>query len=598
MKYERKLTFIKALAELDKLTNIRNELANKLQKKFEELDINQKELIVLDLVEAASSHEAFIEPIINIKSLNIEEIINLINNRITNNLNSLKEIDDRCYTLLKILLKLKRLDINCSIDFISRLHKLIQELFSQNIIWNYWNNPNNPNYQNHIVNYLFRNKSLVNLMAIHIINIYRQEEDKSENSSTLQQIRNFEKFIIPVYLHIAQKIEETRNTLAPLSIISIILDLSAEVQPMAKFGNINLKEVYRAVVNYKKFDSTLTEYLSLLYNTALIYGFLDKLKQQWSHISDGYKSFILELILDKAFYTDKMLVDYYILLSRNIHEKYENIILHKNKKDKFWYKNIVIDNLTRKENNKLSIIHEETIRFLLSDILNKEWLREDDITQKVKEFIKKHASKIFEEDYIYGMLELLVTSKQKLNVDYTSDNFGQKILENFINVNDNNSHILEFLFANAEYILKKKDILRLIRKIIEELSKELSKTQEDHIKLLGEARHLINNIDIDLIERVFDELIDIKDNATPYKLFLLIIEENKQTLNNEFIKDIKDKLNNIKEHSNDEETIKTINAILEHLRTVLMPINKAKTKTEVIQIKLKKSGLNRREHTK
>ncbi|MBA2848695.1 hypothetical protein G4V39_02260 [Thermosulfuriphilus ammonigenes] len=565
MKYERKLTFIKALAELDKLINIRNELANKLQKKFEELDINQKELIILDLVEAASSHEAFIEPIINIKSLNIGEIINLINNRITNNLNFLKEIDDRCYTLLKILLKLKRLDINCSIDFIRRLHTLIQELFSQNIIWNYWNNPNNPNYQNHIVNYLFRNKSLVDLMAIHTINIYRQEKDKSENSNTLQQIRNFEKFIISVYLRMAQKIEETRNTLAPLSIISIILDLSAEVQPMANFGNINLKEVYGAVVNYKKLDSTLTEYLSLLYNTALIYGFLDELEQQWSHISDGYKSFILELILDEAFYTDKMLVDYYILLSRNIHEKYENIILHKNKKDKFWYKNIVIDNLTRKENNKLSIIHKETIRFLLSDILNKEWLREDDITQKVKEFIKKHISKIFEEDYIYSMLELLVTSKQRLDVDYTSDNFGQKILENFINVNDNNSHILEFLFANAEYILKKKDILRLIRKIIEELSKELSKTQEDHIKLLGEARHLINNIDIDLIERVFDKLIDIKDNATPYKLFLLIIEENKQTLNNEFIKDIKDKLNNIKEHSNDEETIKTIDAILEHL---------------------------------
>ena len=98
-----------------------------------------------------------------------------------------------------------------------------------------------------------------------------------------------------------------------------------------------------------------------------------------------------------------------------------------------------------------------------------------------------------------------------------------------------------------------------------ELNKELPKIQENHIKLLENIRNFIKNMEIDLIEKVFDKLIDIKDYATPYKLFLLIIEENKQALNNDFIKDVKDKLNNIREQSNDEETIKTIDAILEHL---------------------------------
>jgi len=562
MRRERKLAFIKALAELDKLTDIRSELANKLQKKLEDFNIEQKELIILDLVEAAFSNEEFIETII--KSLNVEEIISLINNGIANNLNLIEKIEDRHYTLLKILLKLEMINTKYSIDYINKLHALIQQLFSHNFIWDYWNNPTHPNYQNHIVNYLFKKKSLADIMLIHTINIYRQEKDKSGNSNTLQQIRNFEKFIIPVYLRMVQKIEEIRNTLKPLSIISIILNLSTEVQPLGNFGNVNLNEIYKAVVDYKKLDDNLTEYLSLLYDAGLIYDFLDNLEQQWNYIYNEYKFSVLELILDRNFYSDEILIDFYILLSNNIYEKYKNVILKKNKEDKFWYKNIVINNLDE-DDGKLSVIHKETIRFLLSDILNKEWLEEKDITEKVKEFIKRHISEIFEEDYIHDMFKLLVESKHRLDVDYTSNNFGQTILNNFINVDDNNFHILEFLFTNAEYILKKQDISRLTKRIVEGLNKELPKIQENHIKLLEKTRNFIKNMGIDLIEKVFDKLIDIKDDATPYKLFLLIIEENKQALNDDFIKDVKDKLNNIREQSNDEETIKTIDAILEHL---------------------------------
>ena len=323
MRRERKLAFIKALAELDKLTDIRGELANKLQKKLEDFNIEQKELIISDLAEAAFPNEEFIETIIT--SLNVEEIISLINNRITNNLNLIEKIGNHYYTLLKILLKLEMINTKYSIEYINKLHALIQQLFGQNLIWDYWNNPTHPNYQNHIVNYLFKKKSLADVMLIHTINIYRQEKDKSGNSNTLQQIGNFEKFIIPIYLRIAQKVEEPRNTLVPMSIISIILDLSAEALPLGNFGNVNLNEIYKAVVDYKKLGDNLTEYLSLIYNINLIYDFLYEMEQQLDYIHNEYKSFILEKILDKSFYTDNILVDYHILLSRNVPEKYKKL---------------------------------------------------------------------------------------------------------------------------------------------------------------------------------------------------------------------------------------------------------------------------------
>ena len=190
MRREGKLAFIKALAELDRLSNIRGEITNRLQEKLETLKIEHKELIILDLVEGASSNEEFIETII--KSLNIEEIINLINNRVKNSINSnlIEEIESRHYILVKMLLKLKMIDTKYSIAYIKNIYELFQKLLNQ--IWDYWNNPTHANYQDHIANYVFKNKSLADIMLIHIINIYRQDKDKSEDpNSAIHYVYNF-----------------------------------------------------------------------------------------------------------------------------------------------------------------------------------------------------------------------------------------------------------------------------------------------------------------------------------------------------------------------------------------------------------------------
>ncbi len=278
------------------------------------------------------------------------------------------------------------------------------------------------------------------------------------------------------------------------------------------------------------------------------------------HILFSFRFFtnvlILEIILEQGLYIDKILIDFCILLSEKIPEKYKEAITNKTEQNEYWYRKYVLDNLS-KDNE---ILHDETLKFLQ---FMENWQMDEEMKEKVKEFIKSNINKIFENENIYEVFKYLIDNQETFEVNYTTKNIGKIFIDIFIDLNNENEK-LNYVYEHIDKIFKKRELKSFTLKLFEKIIENLNVLNEYQYEILEINKSLLK-MDKGYIEKYFEKLEDIYNNKYPFLLFKKIVESNNRKLNQDLKKDFKEKLKEIKENVKTNEIENAINEIIKIL---------------------------------
>jgi len=554
MEHKEKISFLQVLSELDKKMNIEHELLPKLEEKLQDKNDDEKEKIILDLVKGIQNNENFLIEIMKLKNIGLNKTIQRVNARIINNPDGIKKIEDKHVLLIKILLKKELLYENVSKDYITRFINFITNNTGQ--VYNYWNNPIHPNFQNSIQKVIFTNENVVSLLFLHILNVYllHKKSGNEENFNTyISQVQNNLKISIASYIRIAQKVPETKNLLVHLSIIVIFTNLYGQPVQISNFGKVQISEIFQVIFQHNNLEKLFVKYLDILRELDILYDFLVTLESNQNQLNANYIVKILETILKTSLYSGELLINFCLFFSSKTPTIYEGIIKRENGKDKYWYKDLVLENLSQDKN----VLHNETLEFLQ---FVENWQKNKELKEKVKEFIKNNINQLLKKDNIFNIYKILIENGEKFELNYTSKDIGKILIDTLLKLDEENEKFV-YIFVNIDKLFKKQDLDTFKSKLFEEIIDNLEILNDYQYKILVRSKALLK-IDKSQIEEIFKKLIDIRDNENSFLLFKSIVENNKRKLNEDLKKDFKEKLEDIKENVENEDIVETIDEIL------------------------------------
>ena len=539
MRKDKILSFISVLSELDKQLSIRQDLAAALDGKLRNKSLEQKEEILLTMIEGLydKDNKKFLEALLRIDNLNIEGLLQAIINRIANNPNELKKISKLHNKLMKLVLTI---DINgidkktFSDNCISRYHSLITNSLRSNFR-NYLSNPGNPNFKDSVETVLLKNgRELIQTLFLCFIFSFLKDEN------TINHLKGKLKEIIGYYVAASPKITEIQELLIPLSILAIFAKIHNESVNLHNFGNVSLSQIFNYV--NKDHEYVFYPYLQDLADFNGLYKFLKHLKE--AQVNKVYKEEIANTILEKGLYTTKILVDFCKFFLSNSSDGYRKIVETKSKESQSWYKKDIIYNLAN--NNAL------TDTFLLLDILDRNlWFRNSKITEELRNFFKTHPADVIENELIFKIFMIFLEEKQKLNFSYSE--FG-KILkdfyENLSDIEETKLEHLKFTFANINLVLKEEAYISFVGNILDFVRDNITAIGENHFMLFKVLPIQSANCDRKTIKELFRKLIDNPVNPYAWQIFRLIIE--KCVLGNEEYEYINEELKGLKNSVNEE----------------------------------------------
>ncbi len=540
MRKNKILSFISVLSKLDKQLSIRQDLAVALDDKLKNESLEQKEKTLLMIIESLDNKDdkEFLEAILCIDNLNIEDLLRAIINRIANNSNELKKISRWHNKLIKLVLTtdINKLDKeSLSTSCISKYHLLIKNSLQSNNFRNYLNNPSNPSFKNNVEPILLKDgKELIRTLFLCCIFSFLEDEN------TVNSLKNRLKEIIGYYAVASQKIVETQELLIPLSIIAILGKIYNESVNLYNFGNVSIGQIFNYI--NKAQEDSFYPYLQDLVDFDGLCEFLFCLKK--IQINKAYKEKIANTILKKDLYTPEILVNFCEFFLNNSSDRYREVIEAKNKESQSWYEKDIIYNLT----NDKAI----TDTFLFLNTLNRNfWFRNPKITEELKNFFKTHPSDVIESESIFETFRMFLDEKQKLNFPYSE--FGKTLKDYFKNLSDIEERKLEHLkliFANITLVLKKEAFIFFLENILEFIKDNVSNIRENHF-ILFKILPIQNNIfDRETIRKLFGKLIDNPENQYAWQIFKLIIEET-DALNEEY-EHMNEELKSLKNLANEE----------------------------------------------
>ncbi|WP_457622548.1 hypothetical protein [Persephonella sp.] len=555
MDKENKISFLRTLSLLDKEKeiNIRERLLSELNENLQSKNIDEIEQIIYDLLKGLENNEEFLTEIIKLESIEIDKIIEKINNKITNNPSDLNYINEKHVHLIELLIKHKLLNIIYSKNYITKLINLVVSLIanlnSTRQLTNYWNNPTQQQFKGSLQEIIFTNKDLVNLFYLHFLNVNTNNEE--DFRKYVNQIQNNLKITIGFYIGILPKIQQAKESLIPFSIITIFTEIYNQPAQINGIGQIDISDIFQRISQDKTLHSNIRESLKVLKELDLIYDFLKKLKS--IQIDNNFTTLILKIILEQNLYTNKILIDFCILFSSKVPNEYKRTLTNKNKENGYWYKDLVLENLSSKKN----ILYDEALKFLQ---FIENWHKNKKLKEKVKEFIKNNINQLLEKDNIFNIYKILMENGEKFELNYTTKDIGKRLIDIFWEL-DNENEKLIYIFESINKLFKEQDLNILKSKLFEEVIDNLEILSDYQYKILERSKALLK-IDSNQIEELFKKLIDIRHNKNSFLLFKIVIENNRQKLNDNLKTDFKEKLEDIKENVENEDIVETIDEIL------------------------------------
>jgi len=548
MEHKDKISFLKALSALVKKTDIESELLSKLEEKIQDKNHNEKEKIILDLIEGLENNELLIN-IARLKNFEVNKVIENINKRIINNINELKKIKREHIILIKILLKEKILNTESSKIYIQSFTNLLLNLNNSGEIRNFLENITRKGYKNPVQELIFTEENFAYLLFLHFINLYLSM-DEGDFSNYINKNKENLKIMFALYIKVSEKKPETNHLLVPLSVSIVFTDLYIESINLPHLGNIYIGKIFNIKDGNINFKSILNKCLSVLKELNILPDFLQKM----DFLNKEYAVKILKAILKNDLYSERTLIDFCILFSSKIPDEYKKVINQKNKENKDWYKDFVLENLS----NDNDILHNETLKFLQ---IIENWDENQEIKKKVEEFIKNKIDKIFEDEKIYEIFRYIIEKNESFNLNYTTKDIGKLLIENFIKI-DTEDEKISFIFSHIDKLFSKKEIDLFASKLFEKIIYILEKINNFQYEILKQNKSLLK-IEEKQIKEFFNKLIDIRINEIPFFIFKLIIKNNKSYLSENLKEDFRNKLVEIKENVELEGIIKIIDEILD-----------------------------------
>jgi len=551
MNKKEKIGFLKTLSVLDTEINIREELLSELNEKLQNKDIDEIERIIFDLLKGLKGNEEFLTEIIKLENMKIDEIVGIINNKITDEPSDLSYINENHVYLIELLIKNGLLNKGHSENYITEFINLIAILNNSQQIYNYWNNPAHQQFKGSLQEILFNNKNIVNLFFLHLLNIYSNDREE-DFKRFVSQFQDNLKITIASYIRILPKIQQAKYLLIPISIISIFTDTYNQSVQINGIGQVNISEIFQIIFQDKNLHNNIEESLEVLKELDIIYDFLEKLES--IQIDDDFTTLILEIILEQGLYTDKILIDFCILLSNKTPEKYKEIINNKVKENNYWYKDYILENLA---SNK-EILHKEALEFLQ---FVKDWIMNEEIKEKVKEFLKNNINKIFENDNIFNIYKKFIENKEKFYIGYANE-LGEVLFNKYKSYNNDNEK-LKFIFQNIEFTLSQEAIRTLVNAILDFAIHSLEEINDYQYEAILFLEKYID-IEENRVREIFDNLITKNiENINAWKLLDLLNKKVDLSQNNKdyILKELK----KLEKSSQNEDKKKIISQIINNI---------------------------------
>ncbi len=551
MKHEDKITFLKVLQKLDDRLKIKEEILPKLKEKLRDKDRNEKEKVILDLVESINKNNSFSISIL--KEIETNEIIEEINKRVmTKNPDEIRKIEKNHILLVKILVKDNFLGINFSENYIANILNILENLNSTQQIYNYFNNYNHPNFQNTIQKIIFTEEFINDLLFFHVLNLYLH--DKLSEFLNQNNRQNQLKILIASYIKVLSKIPEAQKLLVPLSIVIIFANVYNQMININNFGGVNTNEIFNIINQSKDLEKFFTKYLKILKELDLLYDFLRELENGLNQINENYIKKILKIILDNGLYSEKLLIDFCILFSSKVPDEYKKTLMNKNKENEYWYKDLVLENLSSEEN----ILHDEALKFLQ---FIENWHKNKGLKEKVKEFIKNNISQLLEKDNIFNIYKILIENGEKFYIGYANE-LGEILFNNYKSFNHDNEK-LKFIFQNIESTLSQESIKTLVNAILTFTIDSLEEANDYQYKITSLLEKYID-INESKIREIFDNLITKNiENMNAWKLFDLLNKKVKLSKNNKNY--ILQELKKLEKSSQNKEKKEIISQIINNI---------------------------------
>jgi len=283
----------------------------------------------------------------------------------------------------------------------------------------------------------------------------------------------------------------------------------------------------------------LKPYLKIIENFDKLYDFLGSLEIINQSEGEGFKKKVIETLIELCEEDDAIrknnsviMIDFHILLSNYVSDKYSHLIERLSKEDKNWFIKTVFGNL--KDDERSDAVLEETVRFLLEDGIKDKWNR--DIEKELMNLLKKkmeledELKKLFEESdyYISSLLEEIVSNRrEKLELVYIP--FGKIFLHyvtEYVQGKEEHEEKVQFIMSKISRILKRNDIDTLFQNLLNFIKSNLMNIQMEKLENLisSNKRQFKKRLTQNHLKNVGREIISNNFEINSTRIFLTLIK--------------------------------------------------------------------------